>query len=232
MKQLVLHLAGAVMLAFSVTPVLSAANATVNVIHGIPDLPVTVCVNGAAAIPQFNYTDIVTVPLPAGTYTVAVLPGFNADCGGAAALGPVDLTFDARKNYTVIAHLTANGEPAASVFLNDLSAARPGNARVVVHHTAAAPAVYAKIGRPTPSALDIVTPAFANVTEEGSETPISAQIRPGDWQVLLFPEGSSSPVFGPVPVKLAPKTSYLVYAVGALDNQFTLLVLPVALPVR
>ena len=44
-------------------------------------------------------------------------------------------------NATVVAHLTADGKPALTPFVNDVSAVPAGQARVTVRHTAAAPAV-------------------------------------------------------------------------------------------
>ncbi len=211
--------------------------ARVNVIHGIPDVIVTVCVNGEAAIPSFEYKNIVTVQLEPGEYQFAVFDGPGAACtedGSGALLGPVDRELVGGENVSIIAHLTADGDSALSVFDNDISPARPGMARVVVHHTAQAPVVFATIGRFTESALDITTPPFGNVTEE-SEAPIVAQLRPGNWEVTLYPEVEEEtdpmppPAFGPVPVQLRPHTLYLVYAVGALDSQFDLLLLPVPL---
>jgi len=181
---------------------------------------------------MFAYKDVATVRLPADEYEVAVLPGFGASCDGAPALGPYTLPLDGGVNYSVIAHLDAEGEPTASVFVNDTTPTRPGTARVVVHHTAAAPAVIAKVGRFTESALDVITHPFENVTVEGSEVPLTLQIRPGNWAVELYAEDGDPniPVFGPVPYNLSPHTLYLVYAVGALDNQFSFVVVSAPLP--
>ena len=42
-------------------------------------------------------------------------------------------------NATVVAHLDADGNPTLTPFVNDTSATGPGEARLTVRHTAAAP---------------------------------------------------------------------------------------------
>ena len=71
-------------------------------------LPVNVYINGAIAIPGFEYGDNVSTSLRAGTYTIAVtlmdgtpLPSMN--------LGPVDLPADV--DVTINAKLTADKTP-------------------------------------------------------------------------------------------------------------------------
>ncbi|GIU99979.1 MAG: hypothetical protein KatS3mg014_1595 [Actinomycetota bacterium] len=46
-----------------------AADATLNVVHGVPGVDVNVCVNGDLAIPDFDPGEVVEgVVLPAGMY--------------------------------------------------------------------------------------------------------------------------------------------------------------------
>ena len=44
-------------------------------------------------------------------------------------------------NVTLVAHLDASGKPTITPFVNDVSSVPAGQARLVVRHTAAAPAV-------------------------------------------------------------------------------------------
>lgn len=213
----------------------AAAEAIVHLIHGIPDVPVTVCAGGVVVLPMFSYRETAKLALEAGEYDVAVVP-LAADCASEPVLATDEaLPLAAGGSYSVVAHLDAEGEPVLSVFENDLTPARPGMARLVVHHTAAAPAVFAKVGRFTESALDIVTHPFANLAEE-SETPVIAQLRPGNWEVRLFEEVVEEtdplppPVYGPAPLQLTPHTLCLVYAVGALDAELFLVKIVVPLP--
>ena len=66
----------------------------------------------------------------AGTDTVAI------DAG--------DVTLPSSGNYTIVAHLKADGSPTLAVFKNDTAALAAGKGRLVVRHTAAAPAVDVK----------------------------------------------------------------------------------------
>lgn len=204
--------------------------AVVNVIHGIPGLGVTVCVNGAAAIPMFDYKDVVTTPLPAGEYDLAVFAGYGASCAGTPALSLLDVDLEEGVNYTVIAHKKVDGTNALSAFVNNTGTVRPGTARVVLHHAAQAGAVAARIGRPTPSALDVATDPFINVTQTGAAL-VTLQLRPGNWEVQLFNEEGDPviPVVAPAPIQLSPHTLFLVYAVGTPATGFDLITLTVAL---
>lgn len=211
----------------------SAGKARVYVVHGIPGLdlgldptlPVDVEVNGACAIKNFQFGQVVgPLRLPANTYTVAIrLHDPTGNCGGAVAIGPVDLKFEAGLSYTVIAHLTDAGAPTASLFTNDLGPNTLGRSRLIVHHTAWAPAVDVTVSRdPNNTRPKLFIGDFAN----GDQA--MAQFWPGRYYVSLAPAGTVIPVFGPVRLPLRPFNTYLVYAVGSLtNNTFTLIIKPV-----
>jgi hypothetical protein len=53
----------------------------------------------------------------------------------------------------------------------------------------------------------------------------------GRWNATIFPAGEYDAVFGPATLNLQPDVTYLVFAVGSLENEtFDLLVEPVAAP--
>ena len=115
----------------------SPGTATVTVVHGIPNTPVDVYVDGTVVLPGFTF-GTVSPPLsvPAGTHTLQVkLAGTST----VALSGSVTLT--AGENATVVANLSATGSPELSVFQNPTAPAPPGDAWVLVRHTAEAPAV-------------------------------------------------------------------------------------------
>jgi len=118
----------------------ATGTATLTVVHGIPDTPVDVYANGKEILPDFTFKTV-TKPLvlPAGSYTIDV-----RKAGAAAGSTPV-LTATEQvptgANVTIVAGLTAAGKPALTPFVNDTSAAGAGEGRLVVRHTAAAPAV-------------------------------------------------------------------------------------------
>ena len=119
----------------------AADTATVSVVHGIPDTPVNVFVNGKSTLPNFKPGTVAgPLQLPAGTYTVTVFPAANTAGTGTPVISAT-ATLTAGENVTLVAHLTAAGKPTLTPFVNDTSPIAAGKARLVVRHTAAAPAV-------------------------------------------------------------------------------------------
>ena len=113
---------------------------TVTVIHGVPGVDVDVYVNDELTLEGFA-PETVTDPLelPAGDYQIDIrAAGAEATedplFGGSASL-------PAGANATLIAHLDESGAPTLGVFVNDTSQTAAGEGRLVVRHTAAAPAV-------------------------------------------------------------------------------------------
>ena len=105
------------------------------VLHASPDAPaVDVLVNGAAALSGVDYKiGSGTIPLAEGTYTIQVdgiTPG-----GPATVIGPVDLTFAADTQYSIVAvGDVASIEPVIlEQPVGDIAA---GNARLRVLHAA------------------------------------------------------------------------------------------------
>jgi hypothetical protein len=211
--------------------VVSAAHkAMVYVGHGIPgealglpnELPVDVLVNDEICLLEgFEFGEFAgPVELDAGTYNIKISLASDPACSGDPVI-EADVTFEAGKNYTVFAHLTADGAPTASVFENDVSSAVAGYTRLTVRHTAAeAPAVDIKLfrgwgrGRMVGLIEDLMNPEQAG--------PLN--IRPGAYEAVILAANTDFEVLG-VPVELNPHKSYIVYAVGSLDPAtFTVLV--------
>lgn len=206
----------------------AAQNARVTVAHGIPGadvdpsldpvLPVDVLVNDEICLlTGFTFGEFAgPVELPAGDYDIEIKLANPADpCGNPTAIGPATVPFQAGENATVIAHLAEDGALTASKFVDDLSGLGVGLGRVVVHHTAAAPAVDIKLRR---DLAEIVVPDFAN----GDQA--AAEVRPGEYELTIGPAGQGLVVFGPATVRFRPFQVSRVYAVGSLDNAtFTLL---------
>lgn len=117
----------------------AATDATLNVVHGVPGLTVTVCLHGNPAILDFTPGEVVSgVPAGAGDHEVTIVA--DGDPCSAAVL-QAGVRLEAGKSYTAVAHLTADGDPKLSLFRNNVRPLKPGTARLVVRHTAAAPAV-------------------------------------------------------------------------------------------
>jgi LPXTG-motif cell wall-anchored protein len=182
-----------------------AATGTVTVIHGIPGLTVDVYVNGEPTLEDFT-PDTVTAPLdlPAGTYQIAIRPA-NAAADSAPVLEG-SATLSAGVNASIVAHLGADGQPKLSVFVNDTSPLVSGTARIVVRHTAAAPAV---------DVLANGTAAFTNLTNPNEA---KADLPAGTISAAVAAAGTTTPVIGPVDLTLPEATVTVVYAVGSLES--------------
>jgi len=183
---------------------------TVTVVHGVPGLTVDVYVNNEVTLKDFA-PGTVTDPLslPAGDYTIDIRPAGAAADSDPAITGSASLAAGA--NVTIVAHLTADGTPTLSVFANDTSPITDGQARLVVRHTAAAPAV------------DILAGSSVLFSNLSNPNEAMADVPAGSYDVTIAPTGSTEAVFDAGSVKLDAGTAYFVYAYGSLsDNTFAL----------
>jgi len=205
---------------------LELVTALVYVIHGIPgqdlgsepELPVDISLNDQCVLTGFEFGDITdAIPLTPGVYNVKIgLANPDSPCMEPAVI-EADVPVFAGETITIIAHLTEEGDPTASVFSNDAGKrCSLFRAPLVVHHTAAAPAVdiLALRGRWRKLSLkDVIN---------GDQGVLNT--RPGPWKVSILPAGSDDPVLGPVEFWLKNRMAYYLYAVGSLDNgTFTVL---------
>ncbi|WP_324275347.1 DUF4397 domain-containing protein [Blastococcus brunescens] len=166
--------------------------ATVSVLHAVPDLPVDVYANGERLIDDFQPGTLTDpLQLPAGSYDLALFPADAADGSGEPLLSADGVAVPAGANATVVAHLTAEGQPALTPFVNDTSAVPAGEARVTVRHTAAAPAVDVRAGG------TVVVPGLENPNEASLTVPagtVSADVVvAGTETVAIGPADLTSP---------------------------------------
>src|SRR3954465_10277200 len=113
--------------ALTATPAL-AASSQVSVVHGIPDTPVDVYVNGKKTIPDFQPGKVAgPLTLPAGSYDLALTkPGGKL---GDALLKVDNAKVPGGANISLVAHLTAAGKPTITAYANDVSKVAAGQAR-------------------------------------------------------------------------------------------------------
>lgn len=181
----------------------AAANASVSVVHGIPNTPVNVFVNGKLTLPNFKPGTVAgPLSLPAGDYQVTVFPAGNTAGTGKPVIS-AKATVPAGANVTLVAHLTAAGKPTITPFVNDVSKLAAGQARLVVRHTAAAPAVDVRAGG-TP-----VVKGLTNPQEKVLNLPA------GSVKADVVLAGTSTVVIGPATVDIKEGTSTTVYAIGS-----------------
>jgi len=203
---------GLVLVASSSAPLLATTSAhaagmaksvaSVTVVHGIPNTPVDVYVDGKAVVRDFKFAGVTrSLDLAPGTYDLAV-----RSAGSPPSSSPVlsaNVALHAGENLSVVANLTAGGKPALNAFVNPTGSIPAGDARLVVRHVAAAPAV------------DVYA---------GTEKVISDLTNPHQ-QVLLVPAGkitvkvdvagTMTTVIGPAVLELRAGWTTIVYAIGS-----------------
>jgi uncharacterized protein DUF4397 len=192
------------LLATGSAPAGAQSGARIHLIHGIPDTPVDVAVGGTNVITDFNFGDTQDL----SSYAGQTLAGVQVKAAGTdtVAIDAGDLQLPASGNVTAIAHLDAAGAPTLTVFTNDTSALPAGQGRLVVRHTAAAPAVDVRAGGQV---------AFANLSNPNEA---SAALPAGTISADVVPTGATEPVvIGPADLPITDGETLVVYAVGSLD---------------
>ena len=188
-------------------------DAALSVLHGIPDTPVDVYVNGELTLDDFQPGDLAgPLALPAGDYEVALTATDAADAS-APVLGPVTLSLAAGTNYTAVAFLDADGNPTAKLFTNDTKPTAAGQGRLTVRHVAAAPAV------------DILAGGSAVVTGLANPDEATLDLPAGTVSAAVALTGTTDPVIGPADVTVDDGSLTVVYAWGsAADSNLALAV--------
>ena len=188
-------------------PASAADTASVYVVHGIPNTPVNVFVDGKSTLADFKPGTVAgPLQLPAGTYKVTVFPAADTAGTGTPVIS-ASASVTAGQSVSLVANLTAAGKPTLTPFVNDVSAMPAGMARLIVRHTAAAPAVDVRANG---------TPAFRNVTNPNQA---SADLPPGTINADVTLAGTSTVVIGPAKVTLTEGVDTIVYAIGSASDK-------------
>lgn len=187
-------------------PASAASDSMVSVVHGIPGATVDVYVNGAKTLSSFEPASVAgPLKLAEGTYDVALTkPGEGVD---KAILENKALAVPGGKNLSLVAHLDAAGKPVLTAFVNDTSMVKAGDARLVVRHTAAAPAVDVRAGG---------TPVFKGLTNPNEAM---ADIPAGTVKADVVLAGTDTVVLGPKDLSLKAGTATIVYAIGSAEGK-------------
>jgi hypothetical protein len=180
---------------------------TVTLLHGIPGATVDVVVDGKVVIPAFEPGTMQDLSSFAGQ----TLANVEVRAAGTSdvLIGPIaELAVPASGNWTVVAHLDADGTPTLTPFENDTSELAAGQGRLTVRHTAAAPAVdvvLADGSRP-----------FTNLTNPNEA---AADLPAGEIAGAGIAPTGGDPIADVPTVTLAAGSNLIVYAVGSLDDQ-------------
>lgn len=216
MKRHIAVAGAAGLLAVALTPMSAHAaqseSATVSVLHAVPGLTVDVYANGDELIPDFTpgtLSDPLTVP--AGSYDLQVFADGDDPATADPAIEANDVNVPAGANATVVAHLDADDSPQLTPFVNDTSTTAPGEARLTVRHTAAAPAVDVRADGEVLFG-DVVNP------QEGT-----ADVGAGTYSADVVLAGTTDVAIGPADLDLTEGTNTIVYAWGsAADDNLQL----------
>ena len=187
---------------FGATAASAAETAKVYVVHGIPDLPVDVYVNGALTLDDFAPETVAgPLDLPAGSYDVAVTAADAADASAPLLTAKADLV--AGTSVSLVAHLKEDGSPTITPFSNDVATVKAGETRLVVRHTAAAPAVDVRAGG---------TVVLSNVTNPNQGV---LNIPAGKVSADVVLAGTTTVAIGPAELDLEEGAATFVHAVGS-----------------
>ncbi|TQM44539.1 DUF4397 domain-containing protein [Pseudonocardia cypriaca] len=209
MRRLTLALGGVLAAAATTlgvsAPATAQETAAVYVVHGIPDTPVDVYVDGARLLDDFQPgSPAGPVDVPSGPHDVALFPADAADGSGQPLLSATQ-EVPGGGNVTLVAHLTEAGQPTVTPFVNDVSQVPAGQARLVVRHTAAAPAVDVLAGG---------SPVISGLANPGEK---ALQVPAGTVSAAVAAAGTTEPVIGPADLELKEGTATFVHAIGSLD---------------
>ena len=182
------------------------SSATVTLMHGIPGATVDVVVDGEVVVPGFEPGTMQDLSSFAGQ----TLANVEVRAAGTddVVIGPIaELAVPDSGNWTVLAHLDADGQPTLTPFENDTSALPAGQGRLTVRHTAAAPAV------------DIVL-ADGSRPFTGLSNPnqAAADLPAGQISGAKVAPAGGDPIADVPTVTLAAGSNLIVYAVGSLED--------------
>lgn len=181
--------------------------AMVSVFHGVPGMTVDVYAGDKELIPNFKPGTLTKpMPLAAGSYDLKVYPD-GADPQQDAPAIEKTVKVPAGSNATVAAHLSADGKPQLTAFVNDTSKVDAGRSRLTVRHVAAAPAV------------DVRANEKAVFTDLTNPNEMSAIVNAGTISADVTLAGTNDVAIGPADLTLKEGTSNVVYAWGSAEDK-------------
>jgi hypothetical protein len=190
-------------------PAMAAEDATVSVLHAIPEGSgadiVDVYAGDALLIDNFTPGSLETLTVPAGSYDLGVYADGATPADSDAVLSAMGVEVPAGANATVTANLDAEGNPALNVYVNDISEVAAGDARLTVRHIAAAPAV------------DVRADGTALINGLVNPDEAIADVPAGTYSADVVLAGTDTVVLGPADLDLAEGTNTIVYAWGSAD---------------
>ena len=213
MRRSTLALGGALAIAAALTAGTATASAaaqetgSVYVVHGIPDTPVDVYVDGKKAIDDFKpISEQGPVDLPAGPTRSRCSPADAADGSGTPVLSASTRRARRRQRHAGGAP-DADGKPKVTPFKNDVGRGRgrTGPAGGAAHRRRA--------GGGRARGRQARDPGADQPATEGAEVPA------GSVSAAVAAAGTTDPVIGPADVDLKEGTATFVHAIGSLQDK-------------
>ena len=205
-------IAALILVAGSATPAAAQApTGTVTIVHAFRGLVADVYLDGKVALTGFE-PERTTDPLqiPAGDHQVAVREAKADPSSTPAVAGTLKVT--AGTNISAVVHMAQDGSPTMTQFDNDVSKVAPGSARLIVRHTAAAPAV------------NVVVDGTALASNLTNPNQSSSRELPATSHEVTVDAAGGGAVIAPNTVTLADGTEQILYLIGkASDNSVGLL---------
>jgi hypothetical protein len=181
-----------------------------------------VYLDGAPVLTDFEFETVAgPLDVAGGAHTVEVFAAGADPTTDPPAL-EADLNLPAGAFVSAVAHLDEAGAPTLSAFNVDTGPTVAGFGAVGVFHTAEAPAV------------DVLLDGAVAVPELVNGELAEADLAPGTYDVTLNAAGTDDQAFpdsGAVELPIGANQETLVYAVGTLGSDFTVLTQTVELPV-
>lgn len=205
MKRVLAAVAALALLFAFARPADAQTGARITLMHGIPNTDVDVEAGGRNVFTGFKFGQMQDLSSLAGQ----TLTGLKVKAAGTStvAIDAGNVALPSSGNFTVVAHLDAAGAPKLTVFNNDVSTIPAGQGRLVVRHTAQAPAVDVRANGAV---------AFANLANPNEA---KANLPAGTVRAEVVPAGAATPVvIGPADLPVRAGSSLIVYAVGSLTG--------------
>ena len=212
-KVLFAALATAIITVFGLTAPAQAAThhhhskkAVVSILHAVPGVPVDVYLNHKRILDNFQPGTLAgPLKVKPGKYTVTIAAA-NATNDKNPIIGPVKVHLKAKRNYTIVAHLSAKGTPTATLYNNSLKRPHKGKGRLIVRHVAAAPGV------------DVFANGKLSMRNLKNPHQSKTQVKVGTYTLAVAVHRTTAPVIGPADVKVKTRQDTIVYAWGSAQQ--------------
>jgi hypothetical protein len=216
MRRLLLAVVTAILVVGALAPGSAAAATRTRVfyLHGIPDVPIDVCLRGEEVASKLVYGRFLMDLVPSDTYRLRVFAADQRTCRGEKL---IDTQVRLRPGgNTTLVFGVYGGEPGVRRFQNDISVPSLDVSTVTMRHAARAPAVDGSI-KGAPTSISAAGPDCRGLTVGQSCGPVT--VTPRSTQFLMR-RVSDDRVLARVTESVAPGRAYQVYLLGTRARNY------------